>query len=292
MRNAPKTRAVDIAQWISARGGIVHRQLARDAQWTDAAIRRAVSTGGVAVIRRAWLATDAASIDLVAAAKAGGRIACVSIARERGWWMPAGTDSRGHLSIPPRGRAGSISPDDVVHWSIPIVPASRFSLRESVEDALAHVATCLAAESARVVWESAMKKERIAVEAIRAVQWPTRAAARVAAVVSDLSDSGLETIFLVRLSPWGIPIRQQVVLAGRPVDFLLAERLVVQVDGYAYHSSAADRGRDVAHDAELRLRGFTVLRFTYGQVHNDWPGVERTIARAVAAGLHLARSYR
>lgn len=87
----------------------------------------------------------------------------------------------------------------------------------------------------------------------------------------------------------GLPIRQQTVLAGRPVDFLIGDRLVVQVDGHAYHSSAADRGRDAAHDAELRLRGYHVLRFTYSQVLHDWPAVERSIARAVAAGLHRSQ---
>jgi very-short-patch-repair endonuclease len=70
---------------------------------------------------------------------------------------------------------------------------------------------------------------------------------------------------------------------------LVGERLVIQLDGFAHHLSAAQRGRDIAHDAELRLRGSTVLRFGYAQVIYDWPTVERTVARAVAAGLHLAR---
>ena len=39
---------------------------------------------------------------------------------------------------------------------------------------------------------------------------------------------------------------------------------------------------------ELSLRGYTVLRFTYAQVVHDWPAVERAIARAIAAGAHLA----
>jgi hypothetical protein len=31
-----------------------------------------------------------------------------------------------------------------------------------------------------------------------------------------------------------------------------------------------------------------VLRFTYAQVVHDWDFVERTIARAIATGAHLA----
>ena len=90
------------------------------------------------------------------------------------------------------------------------------------------------------------------------------------------------------MSAWGLPIRQQIHLAGRPVDVLIGERLVVQIDGYAFHSSSAQRTRDVAHDAELRLRGYEVLRFTYAQVIHDWPSVERAISRAIAAGAHRA----
>ncbi len=263
----------------------MHRAAAKQAGWTDAHVVKVKRSGAVQIIRRTWVATADAGADALAAAWAGGRIACVSLARERGWWMPESADQRRHVSLKPHARAGVIAREDVIHWSRPVAPASAHSLRESVEDALAHIAVCLAAEHARVVWESAVRIERLSPEALRNVRWTTRAAAELARAVSGLSDSGLESLFLVRLAPWGLRIAQQVVLAGRPVDFLIGELLVVQVDGHAHHSSAADRGRDVAHDAELRLRGFTVLRFTYAQVVHDWPAVERTIARAVAAGL-------
>lgn len=92
---------------------------------------------------------------------------------------------------------------------------------------------------------------------------------------------------MTRLGPWGLRLRQQVRLAGRFVDLVIGESLVIQIDGFEHHSSSSDRTRDVAHDAELMLRGYTVLRFTYAQIIRDWPAVERTIARAVAAGLHL-----
>ena len=81
-------------------------------------------------------------------------------------------------------------------------------------------------------------------------------------------------------------MRQQVVIAGRPVDVLIGDRLVVQLDGFEYHSKPADRRRDLEHDAELVLRGYVVLRFSYAQVLHDWPAVERTVARAIAAGAH------
>ena len=87
----------------------------------------------------------------------------------------------------------------------------------------------------------------------------------------------------------GFRLRQQIVLAGRPCG--RAHRRAARRADRRLRVSfdvGADATDDVAHDAELRLRGFTVLRFTYAQVVHDWPAVERAIARAVAAGAHLA----
>ena len=238
------------------------------------------------VVRRLWLAVPTATGDLMAAASAGARLACVSAARHRGWWLPEGADKGLHLRFAPHAR--SFSFDGVAHWTTSIAPAPAYSLVESTEDSLAHLARCLDPESARVAWESAIRVERLSVDALRGIRWPSENSRECARSVSGLSDSGLETIAVVRLEPWGLRLRQQCVIAGRRVDLLIGERLVVQLDGYAFHSTPAQRGHDVAHDAELRLRGYTVLRFTYAQVVHDWSSVERTIARAVAAGAHLA----
>lgn len=276
-----------IDEWVTSNGGIVHRDTARG--WPDATLRHAARQGTIQVVRRTWIATASAPPDELAAARAGARVACVSVARARRWWMPDSVDPRRHLSRLPHAKAVPTDQSEVMHWSKPVAPASALSLHESIEDALAHIAACVQPEAARTIWESAIRIERLSSDALRRVRWTSRAAARLADEASDLSDSGLESIFLIRLGPWGLPIRQQTVLAGRPVDFLIGDRLVVQVDGHAYHSSAADRGRDAAHDAELRLRGYHVLRFTYSQVLHDWPAVERSIARAVAAGLHRSQ---
>ncbi|GAA1927765.1 hypothetical protein GCM10009775_19810 [Microbacterium aoyamense] len=278
---------MNIAEWITLKGGIVHRAEALDAGWRARGLRAAVGAGAIQVIRRDWLATADAPLDLRAAAAAGGRIGCVTLARERGWWMPEGADDRRHLSVKPHARNPGESPEHVIHWTKPLAPVSRYALRESVEDALAHIAECAPYESAHAIWESAARVEKLSAAALQRVQWTGLAARRLADEITELSDSGLESIFVTRLGPWGLPLRQQLRLAGRFVDLVIGDSLVIQIDGYAHHSSAAARTRDVAHDAELTLRGYTVLHFTYAQIIHDWPAVERTIARAIAAGLHL-----
>ena len=201
--------------------------------------------------------------------------------------MPPPGDPSLHLHLVP----GSASPGPtgawagVAHWTRPIVPVDR-TLVGGIEDALLHIASCLDRDAALVVWESAVRAERIAPEALRAVAWTSHAARELAAEVTGLSDSGLETLVVIPLRRRGVAVRQQAKIAGRFVDLLVGERLVLQIDGFAYHSSSAQRTSDIAHDAELRLRGFTVLRLSYAQIVHDWPGVERIIDRALAAGLH------
>ncbi len=273
-------------EWIDENGGIAHRDAADEAGFSLAARRAAVRERSVERIRRNWLATAAAPADLRSAAANSGRLACISVARRRGWWIPERIDAKVHVRLDPNGS----SPDDdvVAHWSRQLAPPSQWGLVESIEDALAHIATCLTPVDARVVWESAIRTEGLSIDALRRVHWPTVAASACADAVTGLSDSGLETICVVKLRPWGIPIRQQIVIAGRRVDLLIGERLVVQIDGFAHHSTSAQRTKDVALDAELVLRGYTVLRFTYAQVLHDWDAVERAIARAIATGAHRA----
>ena len=279
---------MDLQDWLAARDGIAHRDEAARAGFSVAGVRGAIRAGTVSRIRRSWVALDSADPDLRAAAVAGGRVAGVSAARRKGWWVPEGEASGLHLHVPPNAASTGLGPAfaGVVHWTVAIAPAPPHALVDSTEDVLEHVARCLDAESALVVWESALRAERLSVDAVRRVRWVSRAASHLAQRVTGLSDSGLETIFVVRLSAWGVPIRQQIAIAGHRVDVLIGERLIVQLDGFAFHSTPAQRTRDAAHDAELRLRGYTVLRFTYAQVVHDWAGVERVIARALAAGAH------
>lgn len=280
---------MDLVEWLSGRDGIAHRADATARGFSPSRVRAAIRAGIVRRIRSTWIALDDAPAELLAAATGAGRVTCLSLARRREWWIPDAADDRLHLQLHPN--AHRLLENVTFHWARPLVDRGRV-LEASVEDALAHIAQCFSYEDAMSVWESAVKVENLDIESVRSVRWPDAASRNCANTIRGQSDSGLETLFVVRLSPWGIPIRQQVRLAGRPVDVLIGTHLVVQLDGFAFHSSSADRSRDVAHDAELRMRGYTILRFTYAQVIHDWAHVEATVAAAIARGLHLAPAQR
>lgn len=54
------------------------------------------------------------------------------------------------------------------------------------------------------------------------------------------------------------------------VDFLWREhRLAVETDGWETHRTRSAFEQDRRRDADLRARGYVVVRFTYWQVTND-----------------------
>jgi very-short-patch-repair endonuclease len=72
---------------------------------------------------------------------------------------------------------------------------------------------------------------------------------------------------------------------GHLVDFLWrSERVVVEVDGYRFHSSRAAFERDRVRDAELEEAGLWVIRVTWRQLTEHPFGVVARLARALAAG--------
>src|SRR5690606_19598802 len=129
---------------------------------------------------------------------------------------------------------------------------------------------------ALAVWESALRQRLTTPAELERVRWRSEAPETIAALASCLSDSGLESHFLELMRSIGIPVRQQVWIDGRPVDILIGDSLVVQIDGFAHHQ-AKDRRRDIRADARLVLQGCTVLRFDYQQVLFDGQYVQDTV---------------
>lgn len=83
-----------------------------------------------------------------------------------------------------------------------------------------------------------------------------------------LTRSEAERRLLAALATGGLSLPETNVNVGRyEVDFLWrAERVVVEVDGYAFHSTRSSFERDRLRDAELQARGFAVVRVTWRQI--------------------------
>ena len=99
-----------------------------------------------------------------------------------------------------------------------------------------------------------------------------------------LTRSEAERRFLHLLRAAGIPPTDtNVRLGAYEVDFLWrSERLVVEVDGYAYHSTRAAFERDRRRDADLQALGYRVLRVTWRQLVEEREAVIACVAQARA----------
>jgi very-short-patch-repair endonuclease len=276
-----------LAKWLDERNGIAHSRDALAAGFTAHTIHTATERGAIARIRRTWLATPKATDSLRRAASIGGRLACLSAAIHHGLWTI--DDGRLHLAV--QQNASRFDPGNaVVHWSSGPIAPHRFELVEPVVDALAHLADCRPLDHALATWESAVRTGAVSLAYLERVPLRSRAARRVRDACGALSDSGIESIPVIRLARIGITVQQQVYLDGHHVDGVIGERLVYQMDGYSFHKSAEQRRADIAHDRRLTLMGYTVLRYDYVQIMFEWETVEMEIRAAIAAGAHLRRT--
>lgn len=275
--------AGSVADWIDARHGIVHSSQLRVAGFTHREIADAVGCGDLRRVRRSWLVRPTADGRRVKAAEVGGRATCLTAAAMLGLWVP--DHSNVHVAV--QATASRNAADGVrLHWASAPAPVNRTMTEEPIVNVLFHVARCATPHDALAVWESAIRSRKANVETLRRVAWRSTAAAEYAHLVGELSDSGLETRFVRGMRQVGVTVRQQVTIDGRPVDGRIGDSLLVQLDGFEFHRSAADRRRDIEADARLALRGYTVLRFDYFQVFFQWDYVVDTILMAIAQGLH------
>ena len=85
---------------------------------------------------------------------------------------------------------------------------------------------------------------------------------------STLTRSDLEERFLQLCDDHALPRPEtNTNIQGIEVDFLWRDaRLIVEVDGYAYHRSPAAFETDRERDVVLTVAGWHVMRFTYAQI--------------------------
>lgn len=260
--------------------------------FTQARLRRASRDGEIVRVRKGWFGRPALPLALMQAARVGGRLASVSAARWYGLWVPS-DDGTLHVQVPPnacqlrtredyRHRLSESEGLPVtVHWEAPRTTASRVIV--SVAEAVEQIIGTKDDEFGFVVCESAIEQRALTHKQLEAMSDRLPVRIRYLPAITALSGSGTESIFSFRMRQLGIRFRQQVQLGPDRVDFLIGERLVVEID-----SSLHDPVRDRRRDARLSILGYRVLRFDYHQVINDWAMVEAVVLAAISRGDHLA----
>jgi very-short-patch-repair endonuclease len=263
-------------------------------------LRNAVARGEIQRVRQGWYGTPELHPLLSQAARVGGRLGCISGAALHGLWLPPNgglhvvvdhNDCRLRTANNMRRRLTEHPSGVTPHWRSDRMAGSRLLL--SPIACLEDVIRCQPPEYAVAIADSALHQASPWKPAlITLAQWnsviegmPSRS--RQLALADGVCESGTESIARFWLARYHLPLRPQVWIGGKRVDFLIGRRLVVEIDGAAYHIDPERFEADRTRDAELTALNYIVLRFSYNQVIYRWPEVEAAILAAVAHGDHL-----
>ncbi|AWB95199.1 hypothetical protein DCE93_05630 [Agromyces badenianii] len=215
----------------------------------------------------------------------GGVLGCASVVREAGLWVLP-LDDHVHVALQPHGH---VSPHGgctcVSHWGEADVSAGRVCL----VDALAQLLLCLGEDAFFAALESALRLRRLTrAELSRLKSRIAESRSWLVELAGAESESGLESLMKVRMHRLGIALAAQVEIVGvGRVDFVLGDRLIIEVDGRPGHEGGESRHKDRVRDAAAAGLGFDTLRFDYALVVHDWPLVEAAILEKCRRGLHL-----
>ncbi len=267
-----------------AAGGIVRTRDLRAAGLTKRQIEAARAEGSLMRVSRGMYALPTTAREIVVAIAHGGVPACLSAAELHGLWTVEHEEH--HVWLGAHGhRPCAPTCPCVAHWDDGFVAAG---VLPSVPRTLVQIAVCVGAEAFFAALESALRKNLLP-EGGR--DWMRPRLPRSMRELLDFArtdaDSGLESILRLRLRPYGLSVKFQVWRGSRRSDFLIGDRLLLEVDGKGNHEDAARRHVDLVRDAEAALWDFETLRFDYALVMHEWELVEAAILTKVEAGAHL-----
>ncbi|KQX08023.1 MULTISPECIES: endonuclease domain-containing protein [unclassified Leifsonia] len=264
-----------LAADMAGLGQLAPRSRLRRLGHTDAAMRAAVDRGILRSVGRSWLAAPGVEPAAVRAIELRGFLGGESALRSMGVWVSHDTG----LCVATPHSASRLSPvgegeyrvqarrppqvDDARPWRASAIDALEHLLRREPE----------AAHGIASV-DSAVRLGLLPAHRVDELfdRLPRRLR-RLRRDVNGLADSGVET--LLRLAAlaqgWRVEVQVQVSSVGR-VDLLIDGWLIVEVDGYRWHSSAQQVAVDHRRDAESIRRGMRYHRFGYDQVMTDIDG--------------------
>lgn len=243
---------------------------------------RQVRALGLVAVRPGWYAREGADTRLLRAVRLKGALTCVDALAMSGVWRPP--SARGlHLRLPDR------SPEqrDVAGHRLP----GRVPVLDAVDIpalAAACVIRCQPTIDAVATLDSALRLGILGadeLDELLAAAGPR--GARLRRRIDPSAESGPESMLRQMLVSRRLPFVPQMRFHGvGRVDFLIGDRLIVEVDSQAWHSKPADVQRDLARTNRLRRFGFDVLRFSYFDVVDHPEQVMATILGVVRRGEH------
>lgn len=286
-----------IARIAARQCGVVTRRQLLDAGFQDAAIKRRIRAErlhpihrGVYVVGHRVLAAGAREMAAVLACGRGAVVSHRSAATLHQLLPHPARPGPVHVSVVERdcGRRPGITAHRVKHLPAHDVGTIRGIPVTSSMRTILDLAATGSGEMEQAIAEAARRR------LVRPAALLERARSRPGAVslrkllerdggpAFTRSEAEREFLRLIRTAALPSPATNAR-LHGYEVDFLWRkQRLVVEVDGFAFHSSRAAFERDRARDAELAAAGYVVVRITWRRLVDRPEAVVARIAGALA----------
>ncbi|WP_353815959.1 endonuclease domain-containing protein [Agromyces sp. SYSU T00266] len=274
-------------------GGVLSATRLVELGCAPARVRAAVAAGELRRVRNGWFATPDAPREIVRAVRVGGTATAATVARRHRLWVHA--DDRLHVRV--RHSTGRLSsPDD---RSIPLdrerdgvcvhyrTRGGLDRASDPLSVALAEMFSCAGEDDVLATIDSAVERGVLAMGHLDLIRdGMPRSRRHLVDRVDPSCQSGLETRVRLLLRSKRIEFRAQAAIEGvGTVDVLVGARLIIEVDGRAFHSGAAFEA-DRRRDFEALIRGYVVMRLSYRQVIEDWERTRAGILALVARGEH------
>jgi hypothetical protein len=194
----------DLVEMLEARGGVVRTASVVEEGVSGYAIDAAIAAGLLIRPKRGWVALPNADPYLVAAARAGVVLTCVTQAKRLGLWVLA--EGGPHVGAPPSASRLKLQNQNAkVHWGRPVQPRAAGALEDGILNTLLMVASCQPHEAALAVWESALNLGLVDKAELSRLPLKTMAR-RLLDHASPFADSGLETMFRTRRAAAGTAV--------------------------------------------------------------------------------------
>lgn len=269
---------------LTALGGAAYWRQLRKAGVTWYALWRAMQAGEVTRLRRGAYAVSGLDSPVVSAIALGGVLACTSAAVALG--LPVLVTGGVHVLVP-RGWSHATRPGTQVHRR-DLPDYDRSGITTSLLRTVLDCARELPLREAVVICDAALRSgldySDLRAAALSARGPGSGAVRRVAALADGRAESAIESCLRLLARTVG-RVDCQVWISGvGRVDMLIDGWLVLEADGFEFHSDRRSYREDRRRQNALAAAGYTLLRFSYEDIVHDEERVLETVRAVLARG--------
>lgn len=258
-------------------------------------IKRAQRQRTLIPVRHGWVRQASADPGAIAAVTAGGALACVCALKFHrthglpGIWIPPGHTGT-HVRLSKHAKA-TARPSGPFHWCqgygrpLPVTTAV-----DSIPLALACAARCVSAEEWIAIVDSILNSTAWTVPDLQTDMGVlTNGIRDMFGRCDALSQSGTESVTRLRLRAKRFDVVVQPEVGERHHADLRVGALLIECDGFLYHSDEESYRNDRARDRVTLIDRWMTMRITYDDVFYAWDEVLADVRAITRSDRHRIR---